>query len=65
MWKIQVLVTMRVQEGIRIVDRREWHDLRPTGGKPYTFDTKEKALEMRRMCYPGQTEKEVGVIEIK
>ena len=65
MWKIQVFMMVQFQEGFRSGYRGEWRDVHPTGGKPYIFDTKEKALEMRYMCYPEQSEREVRIFEVK
>lgn len=42
MWIMEVLV------------KGEWRAVRPTGGDPYKYETKEEAEDMLRMCYPDQ-----------
>jgi hypothetical protein len=33
-------------------------DLRPAGGQPYRYPTKQEAEHMRRLCYPDQVREE-------
>lgn len=32
-----------------------WTPTRPSKGKPYTFETRDEAESVARMCYPDQT----------
>ena len=43
----------------------EWKKIRPTGGDPYVWETREEAANMRRICYPDQNPAEVRIIEVK
>jgi hypothetical protein len=36
----------------------QWQDLRPAGGQPYRYPTKQEAEHMRRLCYPDQVREE-------
>jgi hypothetical protein len=56
MFQIQVKIQMAP-------GRYEWKSIRPTGGQPYTFPTKEAASKMLRMCYPDEPRENVRVIE--
>ncbi len=52
---IQVLVRNNV------TNADEWRWLRPTGGKPYQYTERQKADEMRDMCYPDEPRSTVRV----
>ena len=43
----------------------EWKALRPSQGAPYVFESLEKAIEIRRICYPETPEETVRIIKIK
>lgn len=44
-WKIFVRVT------IDSTGRKEWRAVRPTGGQPYEYATREEAEKMAALCY--------------
>ena len=35
--------------------------LRPSGGRPYLFDTRDEAERVAAICYPGLYEQRAGV----
>lgn len=54
---------MPYQIEVKIYDKttkqNTWEAIRPTGGRPYVFDTLEEASRIKNMCYPQQTIEEV------
>lgn len=50
MWEMQVYIPKNQHE-----KPLEWHwrSIRPTGGEPYRYNTKEEAERMLDMCYPA------------
>ena len=56
MYRLQVKVRTRPNE-------YEWHDVYPTGGKPYEYDTRKEAEDMARICY-GSDPAIVRVVEV-
>lgn len=58
-FKIQVFVL--VKQG---TPDRDWRDLRPSEGKVYTFETRDEAECMARMCYPDHSDL-VRVVEVE
>jgi hypothetical protein len=44
--------------------KREWKSIRPTNGKPYQYETKEKAQSMLNMCYPLEPSEYKRIIEV-
>jgi hypothetical protein len=46
---------------IQVRVQGRWESIRPTGGAPYRFATREEAEATARMCYPGDWERRGGV----
>ena len=44
-WKLQVKA--------KVGEKEEWQDVHPVGGKPYEYPTKQEAIDVLWMCYPG------------
>jgi len=49
---------------IFVNEKEGWRAMRPTGGQPYQFETKEKALATGNMCYPDGFGETVKVKEV-
>ncbi len=41
----------------------EWQRVRPTGGKPYEYETRAEAESMRRLCYDADST-QARVVEV-
>ena len=39
-----------------------WQSVRPTGGKPYAFATRDDALSMASACYPYENPTTIRVV---
>ena len=50
---------------IRIKEKniKEWVSIRPTGGSPYQYETKQEAMNMLNICYPLVVTEDKRVIE--
>lgn len=55
MYKIQVLIDIGD-------NKKEWRDIRPTHGEPYSFKTKAEAVNVLEMCYPESPENVARVV---
>lgn len=42
-------IQVKIYDKARNVD--VWRDVRPTGGQPYRYETREEAERMARFCY--------------
>jgi len=54
-YQFQVLITK--DDGTK-----EWCSVRPTNGKPYSYETEQEARRMLEMCYPDAIKETVRVI---
>lgn len=48
MFKMQIQIEVRQDDGRTAL---EWRDVHPTGGAAYTYETREEAERMLRLCY--------------
>jgi hypothetical protein len=46
-----VIWIMEIQIKNATTGEREWHAVRPSGGEPYRYETKQEAEKMLRICY--------------
>lgn len=56
----QIDVLVRERDKCGHIYTRVWKAIRPTGGSPYEFKTKQEAIQMAEMCY-GNSGSEVRV----
>jgi hypothetical protein len=61
-WQIEVKITIPVRGRDPLI---EWRAVRPTHGQPYTYDTREEASAVMRMCYPDETPDTVRLREVQ
>lgn len=47
-YEMQVLVSTTMN------GEQEWRSVRPSGGTPYRYETREQAESMLRTCYPDE-----------
>ncbi len=59
MFEMQVLVENHATH------KKEWKSVRPTGGQPYQYETREEAQRTLEMCYADALVEEVRVIEVQ
>lgn len=45
---------MQVLAKVTLNGEEEWRSIRPSGGKPYVYETREEAERMLRICYPNE-----------
>ena len=62
MWRIKIKCQIANQSGYGW--HYDWKDVRPTGGAPYEYATKQAAQDIINICYPLQTENEVKAEQV-
>lgn len=53
-----------IEVRVETKDGPQWQRVRPTGGKPYEYDTRREAEDMRRLCYDADPT-QARVVEVK